>query len=92
MGGENRNRRILWVTCDFPQRQSSGMFRPVRTYKYLEKTNLEVHFLTQSIPRRVQSAMVKTKVMTEVQPKPTVFKAPNYKVDELMPWMAAADR
>jgi glycosyltransferase involved in cell wall biosynthesis len=72
------------VTYDFPPRQSSGVFRPVRIYKYLDRSELEVHFLTQSLSRRVRSEMAKTSALDELAAKPTVFTVPNYKIDDIV--------
>ena len=46
--------RILWVTFDFPPRMSSGAYRPIKVYKYLDPAVCQVDFVTHGESRRFE--------------------------------------
>lgn len=79
-----QKKRILWVTYDFPPRQSSGMLRPIKIYKYLNKERFEVEFLTQAVMPQLESTVQVERVLKEVQPRPVVYRRPNWIFDDLL--------
>jgi glycosyltransferase involved in cell wall biosynthesis len=70
--------RVLWVSFDFPPRQSSAVYRPIKIYKYLDKDAFEVDFLTQSLSFKQKQAVLDETLMDEVSPRPRVHKVPNF--------------
>jgi glycosyltransferase involved in cell wall biosynthesis len=82
--GAGRKKRILWVTYDFPPRQSSGVFRPVKLYKYLDKERYEVDFLTQPLMATFREAVTVEGLLEEMQPRPRIYRPPNYVLDDLL--------
>ena len=81
--------RILWVTFDFPPRLSSGSFRPVKLYKYLDTTSLEIDFLTQAPAGRFRQAVQDHTLLEELSPRPRVFRVPHVVPHDLV--LRAAD-
>ena len=81
-----KKKRILWVTFDFPPRQSSGVFRPIKIYKYLDKDAFDIEFLTQSA---TQPGMpMDPTLLEEVVPPPTVHRVPNIVLSSYVDGMA----
>jgi glycosyltransferase involved in cell wall biosynthesis len=74
---QNPKTRILWVTLHFPPRQSGGVFRPIKIYKYLDKNKFEVDFLTLSLWGQYKRAVRDDSVLEEVIPKPTIYRMPS---------------
>ncbi len=75
-------KRVLWVSFDFPPRQSSGVFRPVRIYKYLDKDSFRVDFLTQSpVYQRIPTDPT---LLQEVSPLPRIYRIPNLPVSDFI--------
>ena len=72
-------RRLLWVTYDFPPRQAAGAFRPVKLYKYLDKSDLTIEFLTS----RAESFAGGEHMLDDVQPKPLVRRAGGIALDRV---------
>jgi len=71
--------RLLWVTYDFPPRQAAGAFRPVKLYKYLDKSALAIEFLTS----RAESFAGGEHMLDDVHPKPVVRRAGGVALDRL---------
>lgn len=89
MGSHKRMRhgptRILWVTFDFPPRLSSGVFRPIKIYKYLDKRNFEVDFVTHGEAVRFQHALLDESLVADMQPSPRVVRVPTIIPHDLLP-------
>jgi glycosyltransferase involved in cell wall biosynthesis len=81
--------RIAWITFDFPPRQSSGVFRAIKIYKYLDKTRYEVDFITHGAARRFQSAVLDDSLLGEVQPAPAVYRVPTIILHDVLPALRA---
>ena len=79
-----RKKRILWVTFDFPPRQSSATFRPIKIYKYLNKNKFTVDFLTTSLMFKFKQAVQDNTLMEEIFPRPSVYRLPNVVFDHLV--------
>lgn len=75
-------KRVLWVSFDFPPRQSSGVFRPIRIYKYLDKDLFEVDFLTQSPV--YQHVPLDHSLLQEVSPPPRIYRVPNLPLSDFI--------
>ena len=60
--------RVAWITFDFPPRQSSGVFRAIKFYKYLDKSRFEVDFITHGPTRRFRRATMDESLLAEVHP------------------------
>jgi glycosyltransferase involved in cell wall biosynthesis len=71
--------RLLWVTYDFPPRQAAGAFRPVKLYKFLDKSQVDIEFLTS----RAESFAGGEHMLDDVEPKPVVYRAGGTPVDRL---------
>ena len=84
-----RKHRILWVTFDFPPRMSSGSFRPVKLYKYLDTSGLEIDFLTPASAGRFRRAVQDHTLLEELSPRPRVFRVPHVVPHDLV--LRAAD-
>ena len=72
---------MLWVTFDFPPRQSSGFLRPIKLYKYFDKELWDIDFLTQSLAG-YEAAVVDHTLLGEVEPLPRVYRVPNLVVHD----------
>ena len=72
-------RRLLWVTYDFPPRQAAGAFRPVKLYKYLDKSELAIEFLTS----RAESFAGGEHLLDDVHPQPLVRRAGGIALDRI---------
>ena len=68
--------RIAWVTFDFPPRQSSGVFRAIKFYKYLDKSRFEVDFITHGTAGRFTRAVLDDSLLADVSPAPQVYRVP----------------
>jgi glycosyltransferase involved in cell wall biosynthesis len=77
-------KRILWVTFDFPPRQSSAVFRPIKIYKYLDKDKFEVDFLTQSVMSKSKRAVQDKTILQDVFPQPKIYRLPNIVFDDFI--------
>ncbi|MBI4524214.1 MAG: glycosyltransferase [Deltaproteobacteria bacterium] len=77
-------KRILWVTFHFPPRQSGGVFRPIKIYKYLDKRRFEVDFLTLSLVSKYRRAIRDDTLLAEVSPKPRVYRLPSIEFDDVL--------
>lgn len=84
--------RVLWVTFDFPPRLSSGVFRPVKIYKYVDKTRLSIDFITHGEAGRFHRAVLDDSLLGDVSPAPTVRRVPTPILHDLLPPMAARFR
>jgi glycosyltransferase involved in cell wall biosynthesis len=69
-------RRLVWVTFDFPPRMSSGVFRPVKIYKYLDKDRFAVDFITHGAAARFERAAEDPSLLADLTPSPTVHRVP----------------
>ncbi len=76
--------RILWVTFHFPPRQSSGVFRPAKIYKYLDKTDLEIDFLTLSLHGKYKRAVQDSSLLDDISPAPSIYRVPSPELEELV--------
>ena len=85
----DRKTRVLWVTFDFPPRLSAGMFRPIRIYKYLDKSSFEVDFVTHGRALRFQGAVHDDSLLAEVDPPPRVCRVPALIPHDLLPALVA---
>jgi glycosyltransferase involved in cell wall biosynthesis len=74
--------KILWVCHDFPPRRSSGMYRPIKLYKYIDKNKFEIHFLTQSVFFRRED--LDKGLLEELIPKPGIYRLPNIVFDDFI--------
>lgn len=77
--------RLLWVTYDFPPRQAAGAFRPVKLYKFLDKSRVDVEFLTS----RAESFAGGEHMLDDVHPKPVTHRAGGTPVDRLFEGLKA---
>jgi len=66
--------RVLWVTFDFPPRMSSGVYRPIKIYKYLDRGSCQVDFVTHGASRRFAGATYDDSLLREVTPAPRVVR------------------
>jgi len=66
--------RILWVTFDFPPRMSSGAYRPIKVYKYLDPAVCQIDFVTHGESRRFAGATLDESLLREVPRPPRVFR------------------
>lgn len=85
-----KKKRILWVTFDFPPRQSSGVFRPIKIYKYLDKEAFDIEFLTQSATQA--GIPLDPTLLDEVAPPPRVHRVPNVVLSSYVDGMARRGR
>jgi glycosyltransferase involved in cell wall biosynthesis len=76
--------RVLWVSFDFPPRQSSAVYRPIKIYKYLDKNAFEVDFLTQSLSFKFKQAILDETLLKDVSPIPRVHKVANWVPHDLI--------
>ena len=76
---------LLWVTYDFPPRQAAGAFRPVKLYKFLDKSRVDIEFLTS----RAESYAGGEHMLDDVEPKPRVHRAGGTPVDRLFDGLKA---
>jgi hypothetical protein len=67
-----RKLRVLWISFDFPPRLSSGVFRTIKLYKYLDKRSFEVDFVTHGDARRLQHAVSDESLLADLNPLPRV--------------------
>ena len=81
--------RIAWITFDFPPRQSSGVFRAIKIYKYLDKSRFEVDFITHGSARRFRSAVHDDTLLGEVHPTPAVYRVPTIILHDFLPALRA---
>jgi len=79
---QSQKKRILWVTFHFPPRQSGGVFRPIRIYKYLDKEKFEVDFLTLSLLSKYGRAVRDESLLEEVSPKPAIYRVPSIEPED----------
>jgi len=84
--------RIAWVTFDFPPRQSSGMFRAIKFYKYLDKSRFEVDFITHGAAGRFARAVLDDSLLREVDPAPSIHRVPTIIPHDLLPAVRARVR
>src|SRR5437764_5823978 len=82
---ERGKTRIAWITFDFPPRQSSGVFRAIKIYKYLDKSRFEVDFITHGAAPRFKSAVLDDTLLGEVQPAPRVYRVPTIILHDVLP-------
>ena len=71
--------RLLWVTYDFPPRQAAGAFRPVKLYKFLDKSRVDIEFLTS----RAESFAGGKHMLDDVHPTPVTHRAGGTPIDRL---------
>ena len=88
-GPAARPARVLWVTFDFPPRLSSGVFRPVKIYKYVDKRRLAIDFLTHGRAARFEGSVVDHSLLTELEPPARVVRVPTPVLHDILPAMAA---
>ena len=81
--------RIAWVTFDFPPRQSSGVFRAIKFYKYLDKSRFEVDFVTHGAAGRFARAVLDESLLTDVHPTPAIHRVPTIIPHDLLPAVGA---
>src|SRR5262245_58246807 len=81
--------RIAWITFDFPPRQSSGVFRAIKIYKYLDKSRFEVDFITHGTARRFNAAVHDDTLLGEVHPTPAVYRVPTIILHDFLPALRA---
>jgi glycosyltransferase involved in cell wall biosynthesis len=81
----NAKARIAWVTFDFPPRQSSGVFRAIKIYKYLDKSRFEVDFITHGTARRFARAVNDDSLLAEVSPAPAIHRVATLIPHDLLP-------
>jgi glycosyltransferase involved in cell wall biosynthesis len=77
--------RVAWVTFDFPPRQSSGVFRAIKFYKYLDKSRFEVDFVTHGAAGRFARAVNDESLLSEVHPTPAIYRVPTIIPHDLLP-------
>ena len=78
------------MTFDFPPRQSSGVFRAIKFYKYLDKSRFEVDFVTHGPAGRFARAVLDESLLADVGPAPAIYRVPTIIPHDLLP--AAASR
>jgi glycosyltransferase involved in cell wall biosynthesis len=81
--------RIAWVTFDFPPRQSSGVFRAIKFYKYLDKNRFEVDFITHGSAKRFSRSVLDESLLSDVHPKPAVYRVRTIILHDLLPSLGA---
>jgi glycosyltransferase involved in cell wall biosynthesis len=79
---EKNKIKVLWITHDFPPRRSSGIYRPVKIYKYIDKSAYDVEFLTQSIFN--EDVFTDESLLSQLDPLPKIYRIPNVVVDNLI--------
>jgi glycosyltransferase involved in cell wall biosynthesis len=77
-----RKIKILWVTHDFPPRRTSGIYRPVKIYKYIDKDQYTIDFLTQSV--FLENCTLDYSLIEELQPVPCIYRIPNIVLDNII--------
>ena len=80
--------RILWVTFDFPPRMSSGAYRPIKVYKYLDPAVCRVDFVTHGESRRFAGATHDDSLLRDVALPPRVFRVPTPIPHDVLPALA----
>jgi glycosyltransferase involved in cell wall biosynthesis len=80
--------RILWVTFDFPPRMSSGAYRPIKVYKYLDPAVCRVDFVTHGESRRFAGATRDESLLRDVERPPRVFRVPTPIPHDVLPALA----
>jgi len=84
----DRPLRILWVTFDFPPRMSSGAYRPIKVYKYLDPAVCRVDFVTHGESRRFAGATRDESLLRDVERPPRVFRVPTLIPHDVLPALA----
>ncbi len=85
--------RIVWVTFDCPPRQSSGVFRAIKLYKYLDKRRFEVDFITHGTAPRFARAVLDDSLLAQVDPTPAIYRVPTIIPHDLLPsWLGRLRR
>lgn len=69
--------KVLWVCFDFPPRQSSAVYRPIRIYKYIDKSAYKIDFLTQNPKLGFARGISDETLLSEVEPPPTIYRVSN---------------
>jgi len=82
-------KRIAWVTFDFPPRQSSGVFRAIKFYKYLDKSQFEVDFITHGRALRFARAVTDDSLLAGVDPPPVVHRVATIIPHDVLPALRA---
>jgi glycosyltransferase involved in cell wall biosynthesis len=80
--------RVLWVTFDFPPRLSSGVFRPVKIYKYLDKRRVTIDFITHGRAARFEDAVRDDSLLAEIDPPTRVVRVPTPVLHDVLPAVA----
>src|SRR6185503_486907 len=80
--------RILWVTFDFPPRMSSGAYRPIKVYKYLDPAVCRIDFVTHGDSRRFAGATRDDSLLREVGRPPRVFRVTTPIPHDVLPALA----
>jgi glycosyltransferase involved in cell wall biosynthesis len=80
--------RVLWVTLDFPPRLSSGVFRPIKIYKYVDKHRLSIDFITHGRAARFENSVVDESLLTELNPPTRVVRVPTPVPHDMLPALA----
>jgi glycosyltransferase involved in cell wall biosynthesis len=86
---DGRPLRVLWVTFDFPPRLSSGVFRPVKIYKYVDKRCLTIDFITHGEAARFQNSVLDESLLAEVSPPPRVVRVQTPVLHDVLPALLA---
>jgi glycosyltransferase involved in cell wall biosynthesis len=86
---DSGKKRIAWVTFDFPPRQSSGVFRAIKFYKYLDKNRFEVDFITHGPAGRFARAVLDDSLLAEVGPAPAIYRVPTIIPHDVLPAVAS---
>ncbi len=81
--------RVVWVTFDFPPRISSGVFRPIKIYKYLDKRAFDVDFLTHGPAPRFRRSVLDDSLLAEVHPAPRIYRVPTFIPHDILPALVA---
>jgi glycosyltransferase involved in cell wall biosynthesis len=89
MAARAHKTRILWVTFDFPPRISSGVFRPIKIYKYLDKRTFEVDFVTHGPAPRFKRSVLDDSLLADVHPQPAIHRVSTVILHDLLPQLAA---
>ena len=84
-----RPARVLWVTFDFPPRLSSGVFRPIKIYKYVDKRRLSIDFVTHGRAARFENSVVDESLLTELDPPTRVVRVATPVLHDILLAMAA---